>query len=525
MINQEITIMEHSQTSLKLSLILMTMFLISFAYAGDMGTIDSEPIEKIGYCFDSTSKTSQFVDCKAVDVRDEKYQELTTSIPVVKEDGLYLNEVIVKTEKDASVYIHELDKYGRYHVDNLNKIPVEVYLELAYAEKPYKIEHFDKYGNHVTSFYQDSYIWTPNCKDEYCTDSSGIAKVLATITEESIGSDIFSVGNATSGWVSQGQYYATFDGVDDYVEVAHDASQLCYTTGGFTISAWVNIAGDGEVVGGTSSGRILDKSQLSFAIRGANKNFYLSVNGGETKGQSTDNTALPYGVWKHVLVYYLPADTKAYFYINGVFDRALGAGTPVSNSGVIRIGNAASSTDQTFDGSIADVRIYNKTLNSTEITALYNSHTIDGQVITKVSEPNIDGLVGHWNFDDAKTNDQSGNNNHGTNYGATFTDVLLEYVPLTNGVDYTLDTATGLLTIINTDYLYSWVESDWVYLTNNPADTCSQIFDGFDTQFGIFAMALIGFIGLVGTFFGIRFLIYFIKPIINKDEGSLRLVE
>jgi hypothetical protein len=163
----------------------------------------------------------------------------------------------------------------------------------------------------------------------------------------------------------------SFDGVDDYVEVAHDASQLCYTTGGFTISAWVNITGDGEVVGGISSGRILDKSQLSFAIRGANKNFYLSVNGGTTKGQSTNNTALPYGVWKHVLVYYLPADTRAYFYINGVFDRAWGAGTPVSNSGVMRIGNAASSTDNTFDGSIANVRIYNRVLSSGEISKLY----------------------------------------------------------------------------------------------------------------------------------------------------------
>lgn len=57
--------------------------------------------------------------------------------------------------------------------------------------------------------------------------------------------------------------------------------------------------------------------------------------------------------------------------------------------------------------------------------------------------------------------DSSGNNNHGTISGATWSnDGIL--VSLIEGVDYTLNTATGLLTL-SSDYLYSWIESSWTY--------------------------------------------------------------
>jgi len=56
------------------------------------------------------------------------------------------------------------------------------------------------------------------------------------------------------------------------------------------------------------------------------------------------------------------------------------------------------------------------------------------------------------------------------------------------------------------------------------AGGCSQIFEGFDTQFGIFAMAIISFIGLVGTIFAIRFLIGFIKPML-KEDNNLRMID
>jgi peptidoglycan/xylan/chitin deacetylase (PgdA/CDA1 family) len=113
--------------------------------------------------------------------------------------------------------------------------------------------------------------------------------------------------------------------------------------------------------------------------------------------------------------------------------------------------------------------------------------------------------------------DSSGNANHGIISGATW-NRSDENITLVEGVDYTLNTLTGLLTL-STDYVYRSVSASWNYYTNIVSGGCNQIFSGFDTQFGIFAMAIIGFIGLVGTFFAIRFLISFIKPMISKENN------
>jgi len=57
--------------------------------------------------------------------------------------------------------------------------------------------------------------------------------------------------------------------------------------------------------------------------------------------------------------------------------------------------------------------------------------------------------------------DSSVNANHGIIYGAAWKNdgVLLTLV---NGVDYTLDTISGLLTV-SSNYLYSWIMTNWNY--------------------------------------------------------------
>jgi hypothetical protein len=62
--------------------------------------------------------------------------------------------------------------------------------------------------------------------------------------------------------------------------------------------------------------------------------------------------------------------------------------------------------------------------------------------------------------------DSSGNGNNGIISGATWSnDGILK--ALANGVDYSLNTATGLFTILNTNYLYSWIISNYQYTTQN----------------------------------------------------------
>lgn len=94
-------------------------------------------------------------------------------------------------------------------------------------------------------------------------------------------------------------------------------------------------------------------------------------------------------------------------------------GTTNSTTNVIRIG-ADSDLGAEFEGIVDEVRLYNRTLTGSEITALYNSGAVRAFTSTKNLQTGStlrNGLVGHWTFDGADfTNfvaDVSGNGNHG----------------------------------------------------------------------------------------------------------------
>ncbi len=175
-----------------------------------------------------------------------------------------------------------------------------------------------------------------------------------------------------------GKYSMHFDGVDDYVEISHNANQLL--TGGGTIEAWVNASGYGE--SGTFGGKIVDKSTSTGGQDGytlfvrdqavSNQNvFGFTINNGPEVSSAADS--LVFGSWRHVAVTW---DTTglATIYVNGAK-----SGTPVisaaasyiTTTNTLRIGNRSLATDRTFDGLIDDVRIYGVALTASEIQKHY----------------------------------------------------------------------------------------------------------------------------------------------------------
>jgi hypothetical protein len=87
--------------------------------------------------------------------------------------------------------------------------------------------------------------------------------------------------------------------------------------------------------------------------------------------------------------------------------------------------------------------------------------------------------------------DSSSNVNHGTISGATWNnDGVL--VTLVNGVDYTLNTASGLLTL-SASYLYDYVSSSWSYYenVNSNASVVAHLIELF------VALAMIFFVYLI----------------------------
>jgi len=168
----------------------------------------------------------------------------------------------------------------------------------------------------------------------------------------------------------------TFDGVDDYFEVAHNANQLLTT--GMTISAWIRPVSGGE--GATSNGgRIVDKSistngndGFRFNVANSTNTLRFQVNSG-TEIISDTNFDRDSGMWSHVAVT-VASDATTTFYIDGVVSGtpgATGALSGITTTTAMRIGNRAGGDDRTFDGDIARLKIWSSDLTALQIKDLY----------------------------------------------------------------------------------------------------------------------------------------------------------
>ena len=200
-----------------------------------------------------------------------------------------------------------------------------------------------------------------------------------------------------------------FDGVDDTVIIPHDANQLL-TTGG-SIEAWIKPNGTGE----STSGRIIDKSADALSTNG----FYIAtatavffrINAGTYINSAAGS--ITYGNWYHVVVSWDNTGLTT-IYVNGATSGTPGVSAdPVGITAVtdLTIGNRSGGTDRTFDGSIDEVRIYNRALGLSEIQANYASG------LGSYTPYSTSGLVGWWHLDDAygdTATDSSGNGNDGT---------------------------------------------------------------------------------------------------------------
>jgi hypothetical protein len=214
-----------------------------------------------------------------------------------------------------------------------------------------------------------------------------------------------------------------FDGSNDFVTVP-DSSSLD-STSNITISVWAKA--DNWIGQGFENTSTLVKKDGNYILRKDNS----ATTGDGTHrlkmywwdGTNLDVHQVPLpsaGEWHHI-VGINENNTTRRIYIDGV----LQSGTDdLDNSGTrnltvnLSIGNHQSAANESFDGLIDEVRIYNRVLSADEIKRLYNiGATLK---INKPSYTGLDsGLVGFWSFDgkDMAGNtayDRSGNGNNGT---------------------------------------------------------------------------------------------------------------
>lgn len=225
--------------------------------------------------------------------------------------------------------------------------------------------------------------------------------------------------------IQEGQGALEFDGVDDYVDCGNDDSLNVFSTEGsklITISLWIkrsNTGRDDKMLGKGKQGEgyyimIRSNNRLRFTTLGVRDYDFT------TTIEDTN--------WHHVVFVY-DSSFDVSLYIDGNFKEKLTHGSVgIPSSEPFFIGRNMITY---FNGLIDDVRIYNRVLSAEEVESIYNH-----------KEVSAEGLVGHWKMDEGEgttTDDASGNNNHGTIYGANWT---TQWRGTLNG---TVATADGLI--------------------------------------------------------------------------------
>lgn len=171
---------------------------------------------------------------------------------------------------------------------------------------------------------------------------------------------------------------ASFDGVDDYIEVMQN-STLDFQDQSYSVTGWINIAelnatsnrssifSNYRCEDETLSLRVTDTSNIQFSLRD------------NTSSNSTIESNISLQNWIYVSAIRNADSNKNQLYINGLLasevdDFSIGEFITSNNS--YWIGSETSClndlTSYLFKGLIDDLRIYNRSLNSSEITQLYN---------------------------------------------------------------------------------------------------------------------------------------------------------
>lgn len=182
-----------------------------------------------------------------------------------------------------------------------------------------------------------------------------------------------TIYNAT--WTESGQYGGAyvFDSEDnDYIEVAD--SEALNLTIPFTIAAWINPVSIGEEMQIVSKGTGATRN-YEFLVKTSGRVELGAWNGTTDILEAVSEDIIATGEWTYVIGVF--NGTHGQTYINGEINGNSAANTSglVTTSATLRIGHLNGyPTAVYFNGTIDEVRIYNRSLSQAEITELYNTY-------------------------------------------------------------------------------------------------------------------------------------------------------
>lgn len=226
--------------------------------------------------------------------------------------------------------------------------------------------------------------------------------------------------NGNTGTLTNGPTWTTgqiggavnFDGTDDHITAG--APTALNMTGAMTVSAWIYPETFG---GGGGKGRIIDKdgnatTGFIFAVDNVTvaSGFAFMVNTTVAPRFLGAANTITLNTWQHVTAT-LDGNKIATLYKNGMKVASASVSEfPTTGSNNFVIGGRTTDNARNFDGSIDEVRVYNRALSADEVGQLYHLSAPTG----------VDtGLEGYWSFNGQDVSgttafDRSGTNNTGT---------------------------------------------------------------------------------------------------------------
>ena len=206
----------------------------------------------------------------------------------------------------------------------------------------------------------------------------------------------------------------TLNGLDDHVLVTDSESQTISNE--LTITAYVNYSGSDQIHTIASKyANIEGRMEYHFSIENTGKlRFWWTSSGGVAGGGQDElffgSAPVPTNSWQFIAVTF--KDGAVRLWHNSIED-------DVQNSSVSTIFNSSeplsigftqenAGNDHPFDGSLDDVRLFNRALNSSEIDSIKNETRHDAD------------LVAHYPFN-GNANDESGNGHNFTHNDAGLT--------------------------------------------------------------------------------------------------------
>ena len=221
-------------------------------------------------------------------------------------------------------------------------------------------------------------------------------------------------GNARHGYLHNGATSSAkvigkkgqalnFDGTNDFVQV-NSAPNL---TGEHSVAFWMNPESFADY------NQMID-SQVTADNQNDQYDAFLTSAGNVQVWHTsacTSVSSVSLNTWTHVVITY-DSGNDVRIYLNGTlnqtcFDRLK---EPLGATTLLRFGSRSASVFP-YDGSLDEIRLYNRALTATEVSQIYNV----GNALKK--PPNNLGLVGYWSFDEgngATATDFSGRGNHGS---------------------------------------------------------------------------------------------------------------